>query len=68
MSMKRIVETHGFVHGLAIESVSYADGRGFVTWGERLLPLSDVDALLKALREARVAAALGCLPPAEVKP
>jgi hypothetical protein len=66
--VKRIVETHGNVHGLAIESVSYADGRGFVTWGERLLPLSDVDALLKALREARVAAALGCLPPAEVKP
>jgi hypothetical protein len=50
--VKRTVETHGFVHGLAIESVSYADGRGFVTWGD----------------EARVAAALGCLPPAEVKP
>jgi hypothetical protein len=54
----RTTVTHGEVDGLPVESVSYDDGRAFVAWGGRHMPLSEVDKLLRLLGEARVAAAL----------
>jgi hypothetical protein len=69
--MKRTVETHGEpIHGKSVESHVVTEpggqGRCWVAWGNEHFNLSDVDALLKALRDARVAAALGCLPTAPV--